>query len=187
MRKPNHKPIMPRMSRALALSRLPVAAVATVLLCAPAHAEIYHCVVDGVPKFSDKPCHAGDAPVVVPDATVVPAEQVKSLVEQHDERVQNYQKARAEEDAAWGDEYAARLANEARIRDARQHDEIVSGMRASEVRQLRGEPLRVATRQNATGRIETWYYKDSEHGSVTVTLQDDMVINVRAIKTRSGR
>lgn len=178
---------MPGMSHALALCRLPVAAVATALLCAPAHAEIYHCVIDGVPKFSDKPCHAGDAPVVVPDATVVPAEQVKSLVEQHDARVQAYQKARAEEDAAWGDEYAARLADEARIRDARQHDEIVSGMQADDVRHLRGEPLRISTRQNTRGRLETWYYKDSEHGSVTVTLQDDTVIDVRVSKTRSGR
>src|SRR3546814_5337489 len=89
---------------------------------------------------------------------------------QHEARVQQYQKARAEEDAAWGDEYAARLADEARIRDARQRDEIVAGMTADDVRHLRGEPQRISTRKNARGEVETWSYKDSEHGSVTVTL-----------------
>lgn len=187
MHKPDRRLIMPDMFRALALACLPLAAVTTVLLSAPAHAEIYRCVVDGVPKFSDKPCHAGDAPVAVPDAIVVPSAPVKSLVEQHDARVQQYQKARAEEDAAWGDEYAARLADEARIRNARVHDEIVAGMTADDVRRMRGEPQRVSTRQNARGRAETWYYKDSEHGSVTVTLQDDTVINVRSSKARSTR
>src|SRR3546814_11041918 len=107
---------------------LSAAAVLSALSCTPAHAEIYHCIVDGVPKFSDKPCHAGDAPVAVPDVTVVPAQKADSLTRQHDARVQQYQKARAEEDAAWGDESAARLANEARIRDARQRDETVAGM-----------------------------------------------------------
>lgn len=184
---------MPDMSHALALCRLPVAvavaavATATALLCAPAHAEIYHCVIDGVPKFSDKPCHAGDVPVAVPDVTVVPAQKADSLAKQHDARVQRYQKARAEEDAAWGDEYAARLASQARIRNARQHDEIVTGMTAADVRRLRGEPQRISTRKNAKGEVETWSYKDSEHGSVTVTLQGDAVINVRSSKTRSTR
>ncbi|HEY9546096.1 MAG TPA: hypothetical protein VIR56_08810 [Solimonas sp.] len=175
------------MSRTLALCQLSAAAVLTALSCTPAHAEIYHCIVDGVPKFSDKPCHAGDAPVAVPDVTVVPAQKADSLTMQHDARVQQYQKARAEEDAAWGDEYAARLANEARIRDARQRDEIVAGMTADDVRHLRGEPQRISTRKNARGEVETWSYKDSEHGSVTVTLQNDAVVNVRSSKTRSAR
>src|SRR3546814_9326463 len=99
MHKPKSKSIMPRMSRTLALCQLSAAAVLTALSCTPAHAEIYHCIVDGVPKFSDKPCHAGDAPVAVPDVTVVPAQKADSLTMQHDARVQQYQKARAEEDA----------------------------------------------------------------------------------------
>src|SRR3546814_6926116 len=79
------------------------------------------------------------------------------------------------------------LADEARIRDARQRDEIVAGMTADDVRHLRGEPQRISTRKNARGEVETWSYKDSEHGSVTVTLQNDAVVNVRSSKTRSAR
>src|SRR3546814_7527655 len=94
--------MMPRMSRTLAWCQLSAAAVLTALSCTPAHAEIYHCIVDGVPKFSDKPCHAGDAPVAVPGVTVVPAQKADSLTRQHDARVQQYPKARAEEDAAGG-------------------------------------------------------------------------------------
>src|SRR3546814_5888153 len=87
---------------------------------------------------------------------------------QHDARVQQYQKARAEEDAAWGDEYAARLADEARIRDARQRDEIVAGMTADDVRHLRGEPQRISTRKNARGEVETW--RSEEHTSELQSL-----------------
>src|SRR3546814_17266826 len=75
--------MMPRMSRTLAWCQLSAAAVLSALSCTPAHAEIYHCIVDGVPKFSDKPCHAGDAPVAVPDVTVVPAQKAASLTMQH--------------------------------------------------------------------------------------------------------
>ncbi|NGY04661.1 hypothetical protein [Solimonas terrae] len=173
------------MSNVAAASCLPVVVAATVLWSTAANAEIYHCVVDGVPKFSDKPCHAGDAPVSVPDVTVVPAQKSEPLARQHDARVQAYQKARAEEDAAWGDEYAARVADEARIRNARVRGEVVTGMSDDDVRKLLGDPQRVATRTNARGRIQSWSYNDSEHGRVTVTLQDDIVVDVRSSKTRS--
>ena len=185
MRRRHRRPIIAAMSNLAAASCLPAVAVATVLWSLPASAEIYRCVVDGVPKFSDRPCHAGDAPLDVPGVTVVPAQDSASLAAQHDARVQAYQKARAEEDAAWGDEYAARLADEARIRNARVRGEVVTGMHGDDVRHLLGEPLRVAMRKSAKGRRESWSYNDSEHGRVTVTLQDDVVIDVRSSKTRS--
>ena len=65
--------IIAAMSNLAAASCLPAVAVATVLWSATADAEIYRCVVDGVPKFSDRPCHAGDAPLAVPGVTVFPS------------------------------------------------------------------------------------------------------------------
>src|SRR3546814_17232124 len=126
--------MMPRMSRTLAWCQLSAAAVLTALSCTPAYAEIYHCIVDGVPKFSDKPCHDGDAPVAVTDVTVVPAQKAASLTRQHDARVQPYQKGRGGEDAAGGDESGARLPTDARGSDAHPSEESVAGLKGRGVR-----------------------------------------------------
>lgn len=146
----------------------------------PAQAEVYRCVVGGVTQFSDRPCQAGDAPLSVPPANVVPADRAAApLAEQHDRRVQASRKARAEEDAAWRQDYEARTAEAERLRAARGRGEVVRGMSANDVRRLLGTPAKIDSDRDAKGLRERWSYADTGAGRVTVTLRDGVVSDVR--------
>ncbi len=146
----------------------------------PAPAEVYRCVVGGVTQFSDRPCQAGDAPLAVPQANVMPADRAAApLAEQHDRRVQAGREARDAEDAAWRQDHEARTAEAERLRAARVRGEVVRGMSAADVRRLLGTPTKIDSDRDARGLRERWSYADSGAGRVTVTLRDGVVSDVR--------
>lgn len=164
-----------------------VAVFAAALLAAPASAEVYRCTVEGVRQFSDQPCQAGDRPLALPQTTIISAEHSAPLAAQHEARTRNFQKARADEDAAWSKDHAARTADTVRIRDARGRGEAVIGMGAGDLRAALGEPAQQTSAGTAKGLRETWTYEDTGEGRVTVTLQDGIVTGVRRAAGRKAR
>ncbi|NKF22439.1 DUF4124 domain-containing protein [Solimonas marina] len=161
------------------------AALVTALLMAPAEAGVYRCTVDGVTRYSDQPCQAGDTPVDVPDANVVQPTASDALAEQHDRRVDAYRKARAAEDADWREQHDAATADAERIRNARVRGEAAVGMTEADLRGALGTPDKTRTRQSASGTRETWSYRNDDGSRTTVTLQDGIVSKVSRSSSRS--
>lgn len=114
-----------------------------VLLLLPAlsaQAEVYRCLVEGRPMYTDRPCAAGAVPHALPDISALPSPGASDLAREHDARRERELETRRQNDAAWLDDHAER--------------KVLKDMSADEVRRALGSPDEV----ERSGSREQWAY-----------------------------
>lgn len=142
-----------------------------------AAAEVYRCVENGTPQFSDRPCAAGAAPLALPPANVIEAAgRAEPLAERYQQRVEAYQRERALEDADWRRQHEQRATTGERVREARQRGEIVVGMSVLDVRSLRGDPQQIQPLAADGVRREVWTYGGKTKPRETITFENGVVV-----------
>ena len=141
-------------------------------------AEVYRCDQDGKLQYSDKPCVAGQVPVVVQQPNSLHADPGdKALAKQHDRDAAVARKARAAAQAESDKAYAARKKSEKQIREGQVRGEVVVGMTTSQVGTILGEPTSVRQSQSQKGSSESWTFKNGAE-SQTVTFKDGKVTSI---------
>lgn len=81
-------------------------------------ASVFRCTVEGRALYTDRPCHAGDAPHALPWLGRVPAGAQADLAAEHDARLERMREARERDDAAWREAYAKRQAHDRQMERA---------------------------------------------------------------------
>lgn len=145
-------------------------------------AEVFRCVVDGVTKFSDKPCGNGAQKIEVAPPQLMPAGPELDLLDAAKQRSEAQGKrhatdAKAEQD--WLEAHEAEKARETRVRAGRIAGEVVEGMTADEVRRMHGDPLTISTASSGARARETWSYVLDDGSRLHVTLMDGVVSSTR--------
>lgn len=155
------------------------------LLSAPAGwAEVYRCVENGVPRYSDRACAAGSPPLPLAAPNLMHAPPSAALAAQHERRTAAERQARESADAEWRTAHEAERERERRVRAARVRGELSPGMSALDVRSLRGDPTRIERRTRAGVAQEVWVYEGRGKTRETITLENARVVAVRGGKSR---
>ncbi len=147
----------------------------------PASAEIYRCVQNGRPVFTDQACAPGAAPAKLPAIIGVPAERnAPDLAKQYDADSARQAGTQAGADAEWLKARRENASREDAIRKATIENRVIKGMTPAQVQRVLNLPSRV---ENQGSTTERWVYETGGERR-TITFKNGAV---SADATRTSR